>query len=204
MATPPKGHLKRPAGPGFMGPLSILKIAEATEELCGKQAAEELLRKAQVFRLPAEHEPVREARVADLHNALRRELPDQAKRISQRAGQLTSDFVLEHRMSKRAQTMLQSMPWAAAAWLLGRTTELNSWTFAGSGEFKVVGRLDFQLRGNPAIKGATSDEPACHYHAAQFERLFQVLIDRRMSCKEICCSATGAAHCHFRIRHPEY
>ena len=202
MATPPTGYLKRPAKPGFMGPLSILKIAEAAELVCGPDATDHLLKAAQIFRLPAEDEPVRETRVADLHNTLRREFPDVASRVARHAGRLTTDYVLEHRMSKRAQSMLQAMPWSSASWLLGRTTELNSWTFAGSATFKVVGRLDFQLVGNPAIKGAVAEAPICAYHAAQFERLFQVLVDRNMVCHEVSCMAAGDPYCHFQIRRP--
>ena len=200
MVTPPKGPLRRPAVPGFMGPLSILKVVEATEKICGASASEELLKSAQVFRLPAHDEPVRETRVADLHAALRREFPDKVELIARLAGRLSADFVMEHRMSQRAQSMLQSMPWHISAWLLGRSTELNSWTFAGSGKFSIVGRLDFEIEGNPVIKGQETDAPICHYHAAQLERLFQKMVDVNLVCVETACAAAGDDHCHFSIR----
>lgn len=200
MVTPPKGPLRRPAVAGFMGPLSILMVAEAAEKICGAPTMEDLLKAAQIYRLPGHDEPVRETRVADLHCALRRELPEKSELIARLAGRMTADFVMEHRMSHRAQIMLQNMPWHISAWMLGRTTELNSWTFAGSGEFKITGRLDFQITGNPVIKGETSDVPICHYHAAQLERLFQKLIDGNLVCVETACAAAGADHCHFVIR----
>jgi divinyl protochlorophyllide a 8-vinyl-reductase len=180
-----------------MGPLSILTVVQAAKDIIGEDATETLLQSAQIYRLPSEDEPVREARVAALHQTLRADCPDFAPEISRHAGRLTADYVMNYRMSRRAQSMLIAAPWQISSWLLGRSTLQNAWTFSGSGKFTILNRMEFSLSHNPVLRGETAPHPVCDYHASLFTRLFQSLVHEKLVCKEVTCSACGADACHF-------
>ena len=76
----------------------------------------------------------------------------------------------------------------------------HAWTFAGSGSFRVVTPWRFEIVDNPIVRGERSDTPLCHWHAAVFERLYQVLVDRTAMCREVaCCAVTGGNTCRFDI-----
>jgi len=165
--------LRRPVQKGFMGPLAILSVHQAMTEVAGVEAAQDLFQAASIRRLPSYDEPVREAKVAALHQTLRARYPGVAQDVLTRAGRITADCVMDRRMSLRAQTLLMSSPWPVAAWLLGRSTVQNAWTFSGSGTFEVVNRLTFRVKNNPLIKGESAEHTLCDYHASLFARFFQ-------------------------------
>ena len=191
--------LKRPNQRGFMGPLAILCVHTAMTDLAGEEEAQSLLRAAQIHRLPDRDEPVRETKVASLHQALRAEYPELAHRVLSRAGRMTADSVMDRRMSRRAQNLLISAPWPLAAWLLGKSTEQNAWTFSGSGKFEILNRVSFRLTNNPVIKGETAEDMICTYHAAMFTRFFSSLVHDQLTCTEVSCAARGDKACEFVI-----
>jgi divinyl protochlorophyllide a 8-vinyl-reductase len=78
----------------------------------------------------------------------------------------------------------------------------HSWTFAGSGSFRISGwrPLTFEVGGNPLVAGLRGDHPICHWHAAVFERLFARLVWRGCIVREVACVAAGDAVCRFEVR----
>jgi divinyl protochlorophyllide a 8-vinyl-reductase len=80
---------------------------------------------------------------------------------------------------------------------LGKAIARHAWTFAGSGRFRVVAPLVFEIADNPIVRGEVSDVPLCHWHRAVFETLFRALVDDRLRCAEVACCATGNAACRF-------
>jgi divinyl protochlorophyllide a 8-vinyl-reductase len=45
---------------------------------------------------------------------------------------------------------------------LGKAIARHAWTFAGSGRFRVVAPLVFEIADNPIVRGEVSDVPLCH------------------------------------------
>jgi divinyl protochlorophyllide a 8-vinyl-reductase len=141
---------------------------------------------------------VDERKVARLHQAVRRASPD-AEAIMRDAGRRTADYLLAHRIPRLVQIILKRLPPRLAAIVLVSAIRRNAWTFAGSGVFKArSGRPTvFEIADNPICAGETAPAPVCAWHAAVFERLFQVLVSPRARTRETRCEATGATVCRF-------
>lgn len=191
--------LRRPSKPGFMAPFIVLEMAKAVDEVLGPDDLEAALKEAQLFRLPSATEPVREDKVARLHQAVRKLWPREAADISRLAGKRAAHRIIETQITERAQSMLAKMPRATGAWLLAKTARQNAWIFGGSGQFVVESESRFVLQGNPVVLGEESDAAVCHFHASLFEELFTTLIHPRLVCKEVACQATGARACTFEF-----
>jgi divinyl protochlorophyllide a 8-vinyl-reductase len=56
------------------------------------------------------------------------------------------------------------------------------------------------IRDNPMCRGWVTDAPVCHFYAATFERLFQVLVHARSRAVEVACEARGDDACRFELR----
>ncbi len=203
MGAPAVGWLKKPSRDGFVAPEVVLSVVDAVDRSLGAEALGELLTSAELFRLPAPDEPVREEKAARLHQTLRRTHPDTARTILAAAGRATADLVLAERLPLRAQKLLHNAPWPVAAWLLGQSVKQNAWHFVGTGTFGLPGRLEIEITDNPLLRGEKTNEPGCHYHAALFERMFQVLVDQRLSCLEMTCGSAGDPSCRFALFGPD-
>ena len=201
-ATTQGPTLSRPRK-GFLGPQSVTQILDALERLCGTSARDTLQREARLFRVPKWDEPVREEKVARLHQTLRRLFPDKAQSVERDAGRATTDYILDTRVSEHGQRLLSMTRKPVAVWMLTRAAHQHGWAFHGSGRFRVNRPLEYEVIANPVCKGERSDHPVCHYHAAAFERLYQRLVDPRMTCREVACTAMGDPSCRFRIGIPE-
>jgi divinyl protochlorophyllide a 8-vinyl-reductase len=203
MAKAPVGYLRRPAVAGFMAPACLTDLTDVLTAERGPEVTDRLLLEAQVHRLPGPDEPVREDKVARLHQAVLRSQKDEARGLLRAAGRRTAETLLKTQQSARAQAMLAGSPWPIAAWLLGRWASQHDWAFCGTGRFSVVTALEFELADNPLLRGATPAElgppPCCHWHQALFERLFQVLVAPDLECRELVCAAAGAPACRFAI-----
>lgn len=197
MVAPTAGLLRSPSRPGFVSPQAVLQLASAVDTICGPDAREDLLRDARLFRLPAPDEPVREEKVARLHRAVWDTLPQSAVMILDLAGKTVADHVADVRITRRGRTLLSGLPWPLAAWILGRFAGQHAWTFAGSGEFRILTTLSFELSPNPFLRGMHADGPVCHYHRALIGRLYQRLVNPHLACTEIACIAHGAPACRF-------
>lgn len=199
MIKAPKGYLRKPAAADHMAPQMALDLLNAIGTRLGPAARATLEAETGFTRAPGPKQPLQQDRVHDLHRALRRAYPDAAADIMRQAGIATAEGLIAHQLSSRAQSMLSNGPWTIAAWLLGRWAKQNSWTFAGSAQFTPVNGLEFELIDNPLIRGETADQPLCQYHEALFGRLFQLLVDPNLVCREIACQATGAPSCRFVV-----
>lgn len=191
--------LRRPNRPGFMAPFLVLELTRTLEIVRGDADCKKALRVAQIHRLPDIDEPVREDKVARLHQTVRQLWPDEAHKITSQAGAGAGQRIMETQITAKAQSMLAQMPRATGAWLLAQTARQNAWTFSGSGEFVVESETRFTLRENPIVVGETSDVMVCHFHASLFEHLFSVLIHPRLTCEEIACHAKGDDACVFQF-----
>jgi divinyl protochlorophyllide a 8-vinyl-reductase len=187
-----------------IGPNAITRVAEALREEFGAGGADRVFALAGLDRY-LRHPPesmVDEQEVALLHRRLRESMgTTSARRIGREAGRRTGDYLLAHRIPKPVQWLLRRLPAAVAARVLLGAISKHAWTFAGSGEFRVLSYspLVLSLRGNPLCRDTTSAEPVCDFYAATFERLFRELVHRDSVVTEIACESTGAAACLFRV-----
>ncbi len=141
-----------------------------------------------------------ETDAAHLHQLLRRTAPDLAADLASEAGRGTADYILAHRIPKPVRIVLKLMPAPLAARVLSQAIAKHAWTFAGSGAFRVVSPWCFDIADNPIVRGEHSAVRLCHWHAAVFERLYQVLVHPRCCCRETnCCAMPGQDRCRFAI-----
>jgi divinyl protochlorophyllide a 8-vinyl-reductase len=192
--------LRPPAGTaGLIGPNAVLQLFAVLEERQGPAVARALLAAAGLPDLPAATGLMPEAPAAALHRALRAALPEAAPALLAEAGRRTADYILAHRIPARAQRLLRLMPPALAAPVVSRAIARHAWTFAGSGRFRAAGRLVFEIADNPVVRGESATCPACHWHAAVFERLFRALVDDRLRARETACCACGDPACRIAL-----
>lgn len=188
------------AGTARIGPNAILQMVPVLDQLGGLKLRTEILARAGVFELPTGDEMIPEGAAARVHQEVRRSLPDMAPALSWAAGRGTADYILEHRIPKPAQWVLRHLPAPLAAWMLARAIRDHAWTFAGSGEFRLVSKTCFEIAGNPVVRGESADHPLCDWHAAVFARLFQVLVHPDYVCVETECTAMNGSVCRFELR----
>ncbi|MEL7211695.1 MAG: bacteriochlorophyll 4-vinyl reductase [Pseudomonadota bacterium] len=190
----------RAGGVGLIGPNAILQLVPVIEQAGGRALRDEVFAAAGVFDLPSGDQMISEAPAARVHQALRAQVPNLAAALAWEAGRRTADYILANRIPAFAQRILKALPWRLSAQLLSKAIQKNAWTFAGSGTFRVLTPLRFELADNPIVAGETSETPLCHWHAAVFERLYQVLVHPQMICRETDCIAQGAGACRFELR----
>jgi divinyl protochlorophyllide a 8-vinyl-reductase len=192
----------RPAAEGRIGPNAVLQLIPVLRDEAGEAVTAKLLARAGVVELPdPEAGLMEEAPAARLHQALRAELPDAAPRLARAAGLATGDYILAHRIPKKAQALLRLMPGRLSAPILARAVAKHAWTFCGSGAFRLVSTWPavFEIADNPVVRGERSETTLCHWHAAVFERLFTELCGRDWRCTEVVCCAQGASACRFEM-----
>lgn len=189
---------------GTIGPNAITRIMEALDALESPQSVQRIFRasrlEAYLFRRPTEM--VDEQEVLRLHRVLHDDLGDQrARTIGRKAGQLTADYLLRHRIPQPAQIVLRCSPSRLASRMLASAIASNAWTFVGTGTFSAChGRpTTFTVRNCPICRGQRSAQPYCDFYAATFEHLYARLVDKRARVTEIECSAMGAEACTFEI-----
>ncbi|KPF66649.1 hypothetical protein IP84_15535 [beta proteobacterium AAP99] len=193
--------------PAHIGPNAITRVAEALDALSTGEIKVRLFEAAGLTRYleKAPQAPVPETEVAALHSSLFDQLPErEARQIAQRAGELTADYLLAHRIPRPLQALLRVLPAALRARLLLSAIARHAWTFAGSSAFSysvqgwTLPRLQLHLRidHNSACAGRHTDAPSCDYHRAVFQRLLNALVGQ-LEVREVVCCACGAAGCEF-------
>jgi len=138
--------------------------------------------------------------VARLHQTVRSVAPEgEGMLLMAEAGRLTADYILAHRIPRPAQALLKILPARLAARVLVPAIGAHAWTFAGSGRFSGCAGPPtvFELTGNPLCAGERATEPVCAWHAAVFQRLFQVLVSPAARVAETSCEARGDSCCRF-------
>jgi divinyl protochlorophyllide a 8-vinyl-reductase len=214
-----------PEADGRIGPNAVTRLAEALDELHGPPATDAVFGAAGLLRY-RQTPPVAlvdETVVTSLHAALRDVLtPGDAAAVARRAGALTGDYLLAHRIPAPVRALLRALPAPWSARLLVRAMASHAWTFAGSGAFSSVtisgrlgpgaqtspqrddrpgrARLELAVRSCPLCRGASAPVPLCDYFASTFERLFVALVSRSARVHESTCEATGASACRFEVR----
>ena len=182
-----------------IGPNAVLQLVPVLDRTMGRAARVRLMAVAGLFEMPDGTAMIDEEPVARLHQIMRRDLPDLAPDMARAAGRRTGDYILIHRIPRRAQALLHVMPAALSARLLAQAIARHAWTFAGSGAFRVASRapIVFEIADNPLVRGEHAPAPVCHWHASVFARLYGRLVARDYACTEVACCATGAPACRF-------
>jgi divinyl protochlorophyllide a 8-vinyl-reductase len=185
---------------GRIGPNAILQLVDVLERRGEGELLSVVLAEAGVARPPRDAGMLPEADCAAVHQALRRMSPA-AERLLEEAGLATGDYILAHRIPKLAQGVLRVLPAALAAPVLTKAIAQHSWTFAGTGEFRVESSrpLVVSVARNPLVSGWRADLPQCIWHMAVFRRLYGRLVWPSVSVKETACCACGDAACRFEI-----
>ncbi|PPQ38318.1 bacteriochlorophyll 4-vinyl reductase [Rhodopila globiformis] len=198
------GMTDDPRDTGVIGPNSVLQLIEALR-LAGLGAfCTQVFERAGVsdWLLNPPQAMVDEQLVGRLHQTVRAMAPPgQGKALMAEAGRLTADYILANRIPRAAQVVLKLLPPRPAAALLVKAITAHSWTFAGTGKFSAVaGRPTvFTLVGNPLCAGEKAAVPVCDWHAAVFQRLFQVLVSPKARVVETECEASGGTCCRFEV-----
>lgn len=191
--------LRAPGTGGFLDPHAVLRTVVAVEHALGDDAVKQMLQEARLHRLPAPDEPVREAKVRQCHDAIRKLWPDRAPALLSAAGEGFAAEIRYHRMTARARQLLSAAPWPLAAWLIGQRLRQMAWSVAGSGTLSLETAMVFEIRGNPLARGLIAAGPACHFHTAFFASLFGTLVDSRLTARETTCIAAGDSACRFSV-----
>jgi divinyl protochlorophyllide a 8-vinyl-reductase len=188
-----------------IGPNAVTRVAEVLVERFGAPRMAAIFGRAgleqYVDALPTQM--IDEAEVIRLHAELRATLDVAAAReVAREAGRRTGDYLLAHRIPRPVQGLLKCLPPALAARVLLAAITRHAWTFAGSGQFEVLGYTPVRvsISGNPLARAVRANEPQCDYYAATFERLFGALVSRSSTVVETHCEAAGAAACIFEVR----
>lgn len=197
---------RAPAGAqACIGPNAVTQVAAALAERLDAAGVRRLFETAghSAWLLWPPERMLPEAEVAHLHASLREALPPGLHReVARDAGHRTAQYLLTHRIPKPVQAVLKRLPARWAAPLLLRAIGRNAWTFAGSGAFaaRCHGQgATLTVTGNPLCHGLRSEEPACHYYAATFERLMRVLVHPAARVVETACEARGDGVCCFEV-----
>lgn len=191
--------------PAIIGPNAITRMAEALGTLMGDSLRRDIFASARLSHYLAAP-PTRmipESEVVRLHRAVIDTLGEtRAAVVSREAGRLTGDYLLANRIPPMAQRVLRLLPVALAARLLVAAIARHAWTFAGAGEFtyEFSPDLNLRLKGSPICKDLSTQEPACAYFAATFERVFGAMLGPTLRVTEKQCEATGASACVFEVR----
>lgn len=183
-----------------IGPNAVLQLLPQIKRIGGEARVAQMLAEAGIFEVPDGSHMIPEGDAMRLHQVLRRHEPDMAPELASDAGRATADYILAHRIPEFAQMILKLLPASLAARSLSKAIEKHAWTFAGSGAFRVVSPWSFEIAQNPIVRGEHSTWPLCHWHAAVFARLYQVLVDARCVCVETtCCAVPTDDVCRFEI-----
>lgn len=187
-----------------IGPNAITRMAQALRERVGEAVCREIFAAAGVEGHlddpPTTMAP--EADVARLHRESVRRLGERrAGLVAREAGRLTGDYLLANRIPEFAQRLLRILPRGLAARLLVAAIARHAWTFAGGGMFSYAftPRLRLTIARSPICRELRTEEPACHYFAATFERVFGEMLGPSLRVVETQCAATGDDACIFEV-----
>ena len=185
---------------GRIGPNAILQLVDVLERRGEFDLCRSVLAEAGVSRPPRDAGMLPEGDCAAVHQAVRRLAPG-AEGLLEEAGLATGDYILTHRIPKQAQAVLRVLPGGLAAPVLTRAIARHSWTFAGTGEFRVAGSrpLVVSVARNPLVAGWRASTPQCIWHVAVLRRLYGRLVWPGVQVREVACCACGDPACRFEI-----
>lgn len=186
--------------PGRIGPNAILQLVDVLERRGEGELLSAVLVEAGVSRPSCDAGMLPEGDCAAVHQALRRLVPA-AEGLLEEAGLATGDYILANRIPKLAQGVLRLLPGFLAAPVLTKAIARHSWTFAGTGAFRVESSrpLVVSVAQNPLMAGWRAEVPQCIWHVAVFRRLYGRLVWPGVRVTEVACCACGDAACRFDI-----
>jgi divinyl protochlorophyllide a 8-vinyl-reductase len=186
--------------PGRIGPNAILQLVDVLERRGEGELLSYVLAEAGVWRPPRDAGMLPEGDCAAVHQALRRLTPA-AEGLLEEAGSATGDYILTHRIPKLAQAVLRSLPGWVAGPALTKAIARHSWTFAGTGEFRVEASrpLVVSVARNPLVAGWRASTPQCIWHVGVFRRLYGQLVWPSVRVREVACCACGDPACRFEV-----
>lgn len=189
-------------GTARIGPNAILQTIAVLDHCEGRITRDLVMETAGVAPPPEDAGMLPEADCAAVHAAVRIVCGERAEGLLRLAGLATGDYILRHRIPRIAQMVIRALPGPLGAAILARAIARHSWTFAGSGRFRIAGQrpLTFEIAHNP-LSPIEADHPACVWHVAVFERLFSRLVWPSVLVEEVECGAMGAPVCRF-VLHP--
>ncbi|NBE08272.1 bacteriochlorophyll 4-vinyl reductase [Paragemmobacter ruber] len=184
-----------------IGPNAITQLVGVLDHCEGPHFRDAVMSRAGVVVPDPAAGMIPEGDAAAVHHALRALAPARAETLLRSAGLATGSYILRHRIPRAAQLLIRALPAGIAARVLSGAITRHSWTFAGSGGFRVAGwhPLTFEVTQNPLVAGLQADHPLCHWHAAVFERLFAHLVWPGCRVHETACRAAGATLCRFEV-----
>jgi divinyl protochlorophyllide a 8-vinyl-reductase len=161
------------AGAGArIGPNAILQLLPVLDRAIGRDGRDRLL--AGIDLPPPDAGMWPEAACRAAHLAVWRGCGDRAASILADAGRGTADYILAHRIPGPVRALTALLPSPLGARLLAAAIARHAWTFAGSGQFRILSRapMIFEVTRNPlAFPGHPSP-----WHGAVFTRLYQALV----------------------------
>lgn len=190
---------------GRIGPNAITRMAEAMRHSIG-DARTHAVFAAAGLEARLDHPPeamVPEREVTLLHRSAREALGTaHATQLARRAGMLTGQYLLAHRIPKPAQWLMRALPAPLAARLLVTAIARHAWTFAGSGRFSARhgNPLVLEIAGGPIALAGPAEQPVCDFYTATFGTLFRALVNAEAQVVETQCTAMGAPSCVFEVR----
>ena len=190
-----------PASQARIGPNAITQLVAVLDRVEGRVVRDQVMAAAGVAVPDPALGMIPEGDAAAVHLALRMAVPERAEGLLRLAGLATGSYILRHRIPRAAQWVIRALPAPLAARVLAAAIARHSWTFAGSGAFRIVGwrPLVFEVAGNPLVAGLRGDHPMCHWHAAVFEQLFARLVWKGCVVREVACVAAGDGVCRFEV-----
>ena len=195
------GFVPVAAAEARIGPNAITQLVAVLDRVEGRALRDQVMAAAGVAVPDPALGMIPQADAAAVHLALRMAVPERAEGLLRLAGLATGSYILRHRIPRAAQWVIRALPAPLAARVLAGAIARHSWTFAGSGAFRIAGwkPLTFEVAGNPLVAGQRGDHPMCHWHAAVFERLFARLVWKGCVVREVACAAAGDGVCRFEI-----
>jgi divinyl protochlorophyllide a 8-vinyl-reductase len=192
------------AAEAVIGPNAITRMAQALSNRVGDELCAEIFSAAGIAghlkEPPTRMVPQRE--VSRLQCETYARLGEsRAAVVAREAGLLTGDYLLANRIPLAAQRLLKHLPRALAARILVAAIARHSWTFAGGGIFSYAfdPHLRLTIADSPICLTLRTQQPACHYFAATFERVFGEMLGPSLRVVESECAATGASACVFDV-----
>lgn len=169
---------KQTASLARIGPNALIQTVQATRDLCGEATLHTMLSGCHQLNLLRElpekmvDERLFASMVLSLAGAT---VPDTAREVLHRSGELTAEYLLEHRIPRFFQRILAILPRNLALAALLFAIRKHAWTFTGSGEF------NYTLGRHPELTVTCGIQPgdvACAFYGGTFTRLLQTLIDK--------------------------
>lgn len=195
------GSVPVAAAEARIGPNAITQLVAVLDRMEGRAFRDQVMAAAGVGVPDPALGMIPEGDAAAVHLALRMAVPERAEGLLRLAGLATGSYILRHRIPRAAQWAIRALPAPLGARVLAGAIARHSWTFAGSGRFRIAGwhPLTFEVGDNPLVAGLRADHPICHWHAAVFERLFARLVWRSCAVREVACRAAGDPACRFEV-----